>query len=158
MEIRCRKISEGKADGEVIVSKDSVCFYLVEPETGVVVEKNHDIEGKSIAGKILVMPSGKGSSVVQADGLFKLAKNDKAPKAMIIEHADTVLVRAYGMDSVVAIAAFKMRAITHWSFGMNCISTSRRNVKAVSCGPSDNTNAITRAVSSKPRTISIASS
>jgi hypothetical protein len=64
----------------------------VEPETGVVVEKNHDIEGKSIAGKILVMPSGKGSSVVQADGLFKLAKNDKAPKAMIIEYADTVLV------------------------------------------------------------------
>ena len=92
MEIRCRKISEGKVDGEVIVSKDSVCFYLVEPETGVVVEKNHDIEGKSIAGKILVMPSGKGSSVVQADGLFKLAKNDKAPKAMIIEYADTVLV------------------------------------------------------------------
>jgi uncharacterized protein len=92
MEIRCRKISEGKADGEVIVSKDSVCFYLVEPETGVVVEKNHDIEGKSIAGKILVMPSGKGSSVVQADGLYKLAQNDKAPKAMIIEHADTVLV------------------------------------------------------------------
>ena len=92
MEIRCRKISEGKADGEVIVSKDSVCFYLVEPETGVVVEKNHDIEGKSIAGKILVMPLGKGSSVVQADGLYKLAQNDKAPKAMIIEHADTVLV------------------------------------------------------------------
>ena len=92
MEIRCRKISEGKVDGEVIVSKDSVCFYLVEPETGVVVENNHDIEGKSIAGKILVMPSGKGSSVVQADGLFKLAKNDKAPKALIIEHADTVLV------------------------------------------------------------------
>ncbi len=92
MKIKCRKISEGKAEGEIIVSKDSVCFYLVEPETGVVVEKNHDIEGKSIAGKILVMPSGKGSSVVQADGLFKLAQNDKAPKAMIIEHADTVLV------------------------------------------------------------------
>jgi len=92
MDIKCRKISEGKAEGEVIVSKDSVCFYLVEPETGVVVEKNHDLEGKSIAGKILVMPSGKGSSVVQADGLYKLAQNDKAPKAMIIEHADTVLV------------------------------------------------------------------
>jgi len=92
MEIRCRKISEGKADGEVIVSKVSVCFYLLDPESGVVVEKNHDIEGKSIAGKVLVMPSGKGSSVVQADGLFKLAQNDKAPKAMIIEHADTVLV------------------------------------------------------------------
>lgn len=92
MEFKCRKISEGTAKGEVIVSKDAVCFYLVEPETGVVVEKNHDIEGKSIAGKILVMPSGKGSSVVQADGLYKLSQNDNAPKAMIIEHADTVLV------------------------------------------------------------------
>jgi len=92
MEIKCRKISEGKAKGEVIVSKDAVCFYLVEPETGVVVEKNHDLEGKSVAGKILVMPSGKGSSVVQADGLYKLSQNGNAPKAMIIEHADTVLV------------------------------------------------------------------
>ena len=92
MEIKCRKISEGLAQGEIIVSKDAVCFYLVEPETGVVVEKNHDIEGQCIAGKILVMPSGKGSSVVQADGLYKLAQNNKAPKAMIIEHADTVLV------------------------------------------------------------------
>jgi predicted aconitase with swiveling domain len=92
MEIKCRKISEGQAKSEVIVSKDSVCFYLVEPETGVVVEKNHDIEGKSVAGKILVMPSGKGSSVVQADGLYKLSQNDNAPKAIIIEHADTVLV------------------------------------------------------------------
>jgi hypothetical protein len=92
MDIKCRKISDGEAEGQVIVSRDAVCFYLVEPETGVIIEKNHDIEGRSIAGKVLVMPSGKGSSVVQADGLYKLAKNDKAPKAMIIEHADTVLV------------------------------------------------------------------
>ncbi len=92
MDIKCRKISDGEAEGEVIVSRDAVCFYLVEPETGIIIEKNHDIEGRSIAGKVLVMPSGKGSSVVQADGLYKLMKNDNAPKAMIIEHADTVLV------------------------------------------------------------------
>ena len=92
MELKCRKISGGKAQGSVILSKDSVCFYLAEPENGVIVEKNHDIEGKCIAGKILVMPSGKGSSVVQADGLYKLAMKNNAPAAMIIEHPDTVLV------------------------------------------------------------------
>lgn len=92
IKVKCRKISEGKAEAEVLISKDAVCFYLVEPETGIVVEKNHDLEGKSVAGKILVMPSGKGSSVVQADGLYKLAKYGKSPKAMIVEHADTVLV------------------------------------------------------------------
>lgn len=92
VKIACKKISEGKAEGEVLISKDAVCFYLVEPETGIVVEKNHDLLGKSVAGKILVMPSGKGSSVVQADGIYKLAKYNNAPKAMIVQHADTVLV------------------------------------------------------------------
>ena len=88
----CRKIAEGKAEGEAIVSADAICFYLVQPETGVVVEKHHSLEGQSIAGKILVMPSGKGSSVVQADGLYKLMKHNKAPRGIIVEFPDPVLV------------------------------------------------------------------
>jgi predicted aconitase with swiveling domain len=91
-EFSCRSLSEGVAEGEVIISRDAVCFYLVEYETGVVVEHPHDINGRNIAGKILVMPSGKGSSVVQADGLFKLMKHDKAPAAIIVAQPDTVLV------------------------------------------------------------------
>jgi hypothetical protein len=85
-------ISEGVADGNVIVSEDAVCFYLVEPETGIVIERNHSLEGQSIAGKILVMPSGKGSSVVQADGLYKLEKHDNAPLGIIVQYPDPVLV------------------------------------------------------------------
>jgi predicted aconitase with swiveling domain len=89
---KCRKIAEGKAEGEVLISADAICFYLVEPETGVVIEKNHSLEGRSVADKILVMPSGKGSSVVQADGLYKLMKHHKAPKGLIVEFPDPVLV------------------------------------------------------------------
>jgi predicted aconitase with swiveling domain len=92
MVLKCRKIAEGKTEGEAIISADAICFYLVQPETGVVIEKNHSLEGQSIAGKILVMPSGKGSSVVQADGLYKLMKHNKAPKGMIVEFPDPVLV------------------------------------------------------------------
>ena len=88
----CRKIAEGRAEGEVLISADAICFYLVEPETGVVIEKNHSLEGRSVADKILVMPSGKGSSVVQADGLYKLMKHHKAPRGMIVEFPDPVLV------------------------------------------------------------------
>lgn len=89
---KCRSIAEGKASGEAIISSDAVCFYLVEPETGLVVEKNHALKDQNIAKKILVMPSGKGSSVVQADGLYKLAKYNNAPTAMIVEYPDPVLV------------------------------------------------------------------
>ncbi len=91
-EVKCRKIAEGKAEGEAIISADAICFYLVEPETGIVIERNHSLEGRSIAGKILILPSGKGSSVVQADGLYKLMKHGKAPRGMIVEHPDPVLV------------------------------------------------------------------
>ncbi|MBO6241193.1 MAG: DUF126 domain-containing protein [Butyrivibrio sp.] len=88
----CHKISEGKADGEALVSLDDIMFYLIKPETGVVIEPSHDLYGKSMAQKILIFPSGKGSSVVQADGLFQLNKNGNMPKAMIIQYPETVLV------------------------------------------------------------------
>jgi predicted aconitase with swiveling domain len=92
MSFPCHKISEGYAEGEVIVSSDDIMFYLIEPQTGIVIERGHSLEGKSIAGKILVFPGGKGSSVVQADGLYQLTKYNNAPKAMIIQNPETVLV------------------------------------------------------------------
>ncbi|AKL94589.1 aconitase subunit 2 [Clostridium aceticum] len=88
----CHKISEGVAEAEAILSKDDIMFYLIEPETGKVIEQAHDLEGRSIAQKILIFPSGKGSSVVQADGLYQLNQRENAPKAMIIQHPETVLV------------------------------------------------------------------
>ncbi|MDD9148921.1 MULTISPECIES: aconitase X swivel domain-containing protein [unclassified Sporolactobacillus] len=88
----CHKVSEGIIEGDVLLSSDDLCFYLVEPKTGVVIEKNHSLEGQSIAGKILVFPSGKGSSVVQADGMYQLKMSGKGPKALIIKYPDTVLV------------------------------------------------------------------
>lgn len=88
----CHKISEGSATAEALVSKDDIMFYLINPKTGEVIEPNHDLEKKSVAGKILIFPSGKGSSVVQADGLYQLNINGNMPKAMIIQYAETVLV------------------------------------------------------------------
>lgn len=88
----CHKISGGAAEGEILVSKDEIMFYLIDPQTGIVIEKGHSLEGKSVSGKILVFPGGKGSSVVQADGLYQLTVRNNAPKAMIIENPETVLV------------------------------------------------------------------
>ncbi len=91
-EFICHKIAEGTASGEILISRDDICFYLIDPRSGIVIEKGHDLEGRSIAGKVLVVPSGKGSSVVQADGLYQLQLHGNAPKALIIQYPDTVLV------------------------------------------------------------------
>jgi predicted aconitase with swiveling domain len=89
---RCRKIADGVARGPVLISHDSICFYMVSPDTGIIVEQDHAALGQSIAGKVIIFPSGKGSSVVQMDGLYKLQLKGFQPKAMIIEKAETVLV------------------------------------------------------------------
>jgi len=92
VKLKCHKIMGGYGEGEALVSKEPICFYLTDPKTGRVREKGHQLEGKSIAGKVLVFSSGKASSVVQIDGLFKLASEKKAPQAMIVRDVETVLV------------------------------------------------------------------
>ncbi len=91
-EYSCHRISDGTATGEVLFSKDDFCFYLIDPKTGIVIEPQHCLYGKSIAGKVLVFPNGKGSSVVQADGMYQLKMTGMGPKALIIKNPDTTLV------------------------------------------------------------------
>ncbi|MDR1966211.1 MAG: DUF126 domain-containing protein [Synergistaceae bacterium] len=89
---KCRGIVKGSASGEAIVSRDAMCFYLCDPETGEVIERNHSIQGKSIAGKVLVLKSGKGSSVVQVDGFYQLWVKGNLPAAIILKDTEPVIV------------------------------------------------------------------
>ncbi|WP_091708983.1 DUF126 domain-containing protein [Methanolobus vulcani] len=83
MKIKCRTISRGVAEGEVLLTNDAISFLgNVEPETGEVVEPQHQLYGQSIAGKVLVFPHGKGSTV-GSYVIYQLFKNGVAPAAMI---------------------------------------------------------------------------
>ena len=88
----CHKISEGKAQAEAVITQDRIMFYQVRPEDGVMEEKNHQLEGRTIARKVLIFPGGKGSSVVQQDGLYHLDRFHNMPAALIIQDPDPVLV------------------------------------------------------------------
>lgn len=92
--LHCHKIVKGYGEGEALVSKDAICFYLAEPKTGIIRERYHQLEGKSVTGKVLVFPTGKASSAVQMDGLCKLKLNNTAPTAMIVADVEPVLVSA----------------------------------------------------------------
>ena len=88
----CHKISDGKAQSDAIISQDRIMFYQVRPEDGMMEEKNHCLEGRIIAKKVLVFPGGKGSSVVQQDGLYHLDRFHNMPAALIVQNPDPVLV------------------------------------------------------------------
>jgi predicted aconitase with swiveling domain len=86
-----RKIFGGKTEGEALVSKEGISFYGgVDPDTGVVTEKGHPLEGQNITGKVLVFPVGKGSTVGSYT-IYRLKKNGKAPAAIINRECETVV-------------------------------------------------------------------
>lgn len=63
----------------------------VDPDTGTIVEKNHDLEGKKLKDAILCFPHGHGSTV-GSYVLYALAKKSLAPKAIVNQTADPVVV------------------------------------------------------------------
>lgn len=89
--MRGHKVAKGKAKGEALVSHSPISFRGgVHEETGVIVDKGHELEGMSIAGKVLVFPVGKGSTVGSFQ-LLELKFNQKAPKAIINLRADPIV-------------------------------------------------------------------
>jgi hypothetical protein len=85
-----RKIYGGKVTAEALVTTQGISFFGgVDPESGVVVEKGHALEGQSISGKILVFPTGKGSTVGSYT-LYRLKKVNKAPAAIINRECETI--------------------------------------------------------------------
>lgn len=89
---RCERVSSGIVEGEALISQDAILFYYTDPATGVVTEDGHCLKGVSVKDKILIFPGGKGSSSVQADGMYRLDRDGSAPRALIVEELDTVLV------------------------------------------------------------------
>ena len=90
MNLTGRKISTGQAVGEALVTSMGISFYGgVDPQTGRIVEKGHELEGQSIAGRILVFPTGKGSTVGSYT-LYRLKKAGLAPAAIVNAEAETI--------------------------------------------------------------------
>jgi uncharacterized protein len=90
MKLQGRTIYIGKAEGEALVTAQGISFFGgVDPDTGLVVERGHELEGQSISGKVLVFPTGKGSTVGSYT-LYRLKHNGLAPAAIINAECETI--------------------------------------------------------------------
>ena len=87
------KTIHGKnAEGTAIVSKQSLSFFGgVDPKTGKVIDPESDIKDQIIKDKILVFKQGKGSTV-GSYVLYRMGKKGTAPKAIIVEKAEPIIV------------------------------------------------------------------
>lgn len=90
MKLQGRKIYQGKVCAEALVTSMGISFYGgVDPDTSIVVEQGHELQGQSIAGKILVFPTGKGSTVGSYI-LYRLKANGLAPAAILNRECEAI--------------------------------------------------------------------
>jgi predicted aconitase with swiveling domain len=89
--LRGRAIHRGKARGLALVSPVAIGFLGgVDPETGVVIEPGHPLLGECIAGRVLVFPTGKGSTVGSYT-LYRLSKRGVAPAAIVNARSEAIV-------------------------------------------------------------------
>ena len=90
----------GKVIGSILKSKKPINFLgTVDKKNGVISDKNHDLFGKSIKDKILVFPSGVGSSV-GAYTIYSIKSNNSAPLAMICQKADLTVTTGCALANI----------------------------------------------------------
>jgi predicted aconitase with swiveling domain len=61
--LRGRTIVPGVVEGEALVSHETISGWGgIDPATGTIIERRHELHGVCFTGKILVFPGAKGSS------------------------------------------------------------------------------------------------
>ena len=88
--LKGHKVVGGSAEGEALVSREPISFMGgVNPNTGILAEKTHSLVGKKITGKILVYPTGKGSTG-GSYRLYDMSVQKTAPAAIINLYAEPI--------------------------------------------------------------------
>ncbi len=89
--IRCRRISSGRAEGITLYSPAPISLFgTIDPESGIVIERSHPLYGEKIADKILIYPTGRGSTVGSYI-LYGLSRRGLAPRAIIMREAEPIV-------------------------------------------------------------------
>src|SRR5262245_59552014 len=86
-----RALVAGSAEGEVLVLDEPLSFWGgVDPATGEVIDVRHPQRGANVAGRILLMPSGRGSSS-SSSVLAECVRAGTAPAAIVLAEPDPII-------------------------------------------------------------------
>ena len=84
-------VAAGSARGQALAADMPLSFWGgFEPETGVIIDRRHPLAGQLATGRVLVIPSGRGSC--SGSGvLLESIHNRTAPAAIVTSRLDPVI-------------------------------------------------------------------
>lgn len=87
-----RALVPGVAEGEVVRLDQGLSFWGgYDPEQGKIIDRSHPQRGRSLVGKIVVMPQGRGSSSASSV-LAESLRLGTGPAAIVLGEPDSILV------------------------------------------------------------------
>lgn len=89
--MRVDVVYPGSGEGEVLHLAPVSFWGGVDPETGRIIDVSHPQRGQSMAGRIVVMPHGKGSSGASSV-LAEPIRGDMAPAGLVLKAKDCILL------------------------------------------------------------------
>ena len=105
-----RTLVAGRASGLALVLEEPLSFWGgVDPATGTLIDTHHPQQGASVTGRVLIMPSGRGSSS-SSYVLAEAMRAGTAPAAIVLREADGIVAlgaivarELYGMNMPVVV-------------------------------------------------------
>ena len=100
-ELNCRKIVLGIGTSKALVSKDVINFLaMVDTKSATIIDRNHELFGRSIKDIVLVFPNAVGSSV-GAYAIYSLRINQVTPAAIIcMNNADIITASGCAISDI----------------------------------------------------------
>src|SRR6266705_3778293 len=113
-----RPIVEGTAEGEALVTSESLSFWGgYDFHTGEIIDKHHPLAGVRAAGRILAVPASKGSSTTTAV-LLEAVRAGTAPAAILTTGVDAFFALASIVADVMYAKSFPVIALEPADFAV----------------------------------------
>jgi len=111
LKLKGRVIYGGKAEGNALVSTQPLSFYGgIDPASGEVIERGHELRGECVKNRVLVFPYGKGSTVGSYI-LYRLSKGGVAPSAIINEKCEPIVAVGAIISEIPCVDMIDIRRI-----------------------------------------------
>ncbi|WP_374322536.1 cis-3-hydroxy-L-proline dehydratase [Aquipseudomonas alcaligenes] len=91
VKIEGRSLVHGRGQGPLLYADLGLSFWGgVDPFSGEVIDRHHPLSGQSLAGRVLAIPSGRGSCT-GSSVMLELLLNGPAPAALVLAEPDEIL-------------------------------------------------------------------
>ncbi len=91
MRVQGRALVEGSAAGEILFSSEALSFWGgVDPATGEIIDRHHPLSGQLLDGRILAIPSGRGSCSGSV-ALLEVLLNGTGPAALVFQLPEQIV-------------------------------------------------------------------